>query len=206
MTGKLKRAHRSHRFLKRRAPQLEPLEIRLALTCSVGENCPPDLDLSTVDTQTVSAGQTVNLDFGSLVTDVDDQGAPTGDVITFRLDPDASNLDGAPDGASITPAGVFTWTPTQAQQGTHVITVIVIDQGTPRRADAETFTVIVEEGNDAPIAQDDEFSTDEDTPITSGNLLDDNGAGPDSDPDSDPIIVTAFDASSAGGATVNVNS
>ncbi|NJN05508.1 MAG: tandem-95 repeat protein, partial [Rhodobacteraceae bacterium] len=50
--------------------------------------------------------------------------------------------------------------------------------------------------NDPPVAQDDAFSTDEDTPI-SGNVLADNGSGPDEDADSDPLTVTALNGSSA---------
>ncbi|MDQ3755016.1 MAG: cadherin repeat domain-containing protein, partial [Acidobacteriota bacterium] len=54
------------------------------------------------------------------------------------------SLAGAvPTGASITAAGAFTWTPTSAQLGTHTITVLVTDNGTPSLSDSETITVTV---------------------------------------------------------------
>ncbi|WP_376690798.1 tandem-95 repeat protein [Wenzhouxiangella sp. EGI_FJ10409] len=58
--------------------------------------------------------------------------------------------------------------------------------------------------NAAPTAADDIFTTDEDTVLTGENVLADNGAGPDSDPDGDTLAVTGFDATSAEGAAVNI--
>ncbi|MCB1814214.1 MAG: tandem-95 repeat protein, partial [Candidatus Competibacteraceae bacterium] len=51
------------------------------------------------------------------------------------------------------------------------------------------------EVNQPPLAQDDAFSTDEDTPITGNDVLVDNGNGPDSDPDSDPLSVSQVNGS-----------
>ena len=48
----------------------------------------------------------------------------------------------------------------------------------------------------APVAQDDQFSTDEDTALN-GNLLADNGAGADSDPNSDALTVTQVNGQAA---------
>jgi len=53
------------------------------------------------------------------------------------------SLAGAPDGASITGAGVFTWTPTSAQLGTHTFTVLVTDNGSPSLSDNETITITI---------------------------------------------------------------
>ncbi|MEZ5585171.1 MAG: Ig-like domain-containing protein [Candidatus Competibacteraceae bacterium] len=50
--------------------------------------------------------------------------------------------------------------------------------------------------NEPPVAQDDAFTTDEDTPI-SGNVLADNGNGIDDDPDGDPLTVTELNGDSA---------
>jgi VCBS repeat-containing protein len=50
--------------------------------------------------------------------------------------------------------------------------------------------------NDAPLAQSDAFATDEDTALT-GNVLTDNGSGADSDPDGDPLTVTAVNGAAA---------
>ncbi len=48
-----------------------------------------------------------------------------------------------PTGASITAAGVFTWTPTSAQLGTYTFTVLVTDNGTPSLSDSETISITV---------------------------------------------------------------
>lgn len=51
---------------------------------------------------------------------------------------------GAPDGAQITPAGAFTWSPTEAQGGAaYPIPVTVTDDGTPPLSDTSTFNVTV---------------------------------------------------------------
>ncbi|MBK6895637.1 MAG: tandem-95 repeat protein [Alphaproteobacteria bacterium] len=60
-------------------------------------------------------------------------------------------------------------------------------------------------GNNAPIAQDDVFVGVEDTNIT-GNLLVDNGNGPDTDPDSDPLsVVPGTFATANGSVTILAN-
>ncbi len=61
------------------------------------------------------------------------------------------NLAGAPPGASITSAGSFEWTPTEAQgPGTYTFSVIATDNGIPARSDAESVTITVAEANIAP--------------------------------------------------------
>ncbi len=77
-------------------------------------------------------------------------GATDGDVpaqaLTYSLGA------GAPAGASITAAGVFTWTPTEAQgPGSYPVTVIVTDNGTPALSDSELITITVNEVNQAPV-------------------------------------------------------
>ena len=53
-------------------------------------------------------------------------------------------LLGAPTGASITPGGVFSWTPTEAQgPGSYSFDVVVTDNGAPNLNDSETITVTV---------------------------------------------------------------
>lgn len=69
---------------------------------------------------------------------------PTNDPLTFSLGP------GAPSGASITTAGVFTWTPSEAQgPGSYQVTVIVSDPSS--NTDSETITITVNEVNLAPV-------------------------------------------------------
>lgn len=58
--------------------------------------------------------------------------------LTFSLEP------GAPAGATISPAGLFTWTPTGSQAvGTNVMGVIVTDSGVPSLTATQSFTVVV---------------------------------------------------------------
>ncbi|MBI2665300.1 putative Ig domain-containing protein [Candidatus Woesearchaeota archaeon] len=57
-----------------------------------------------------------------------------------------------PAGASITSAGVFTWTPTEAQgPGSYTFDVVVSDNTSPALTDSETITVTVTEVNVAPV-------------------------------------------------------
>jgi hypothetical protein len=61
------------------------------------------------------------------------------------------SLDDAPAGASITPGGAFTWTPTEFQgPGVYNVTVRVTDSGSPVLSDAETILITVNEVNAAP--------------------------------------------------------
>jgi hypothetical protein len=72
---------------------------------------------------------------------------PNGDSLTFSLDP------GSPAGAGVNPAtGVFSWTPTEAQgPATNSITVRVTDNGSPPLSATKTFSVVVNEVNQAPV-------------------------------------------------------
>ena len=74
-----------------------------------------------------------------------------------------------------------------------------------------TFDDVLVEGtlagppNTPPVAQDDAFTTDEDTALSGENVLDDNGDGPDSDDDGDTLTVTAVDGQAGDvGQAVNV--
>ena len=118
----------------------ESLEERLALDATgITTNECPDLDLSNLDSEvlTVEAGQRLSfslLNRGALYTDPDGDDA----AVRFVLDPDDN-----PAGARLTPAGAFDWTPELDLEGEFEIIVIAIDDGTPRLADAEIFTVTV---------------------------------------------------------------
>ncbi|NLX97310.1 MAG: hypothetical protein GXY83_14155, partial [Rhodopirellula sp.] len=55
-------------------------------------------------------------------------------------------------GMSITPAGEFAWTPTEAQgDADYTVTITVTDDGAPALGDSETFTISVDEVNIAPV-------------------------------------------------------
>ena len=87
--------------------------------------------LGTIGNQTVNAGSP--LSFTATATDAD---IPANTL--------AFSLENAPAGAAINPAsGAFTWTPTEAQVGTHTFTVKVCDNGNPVMCDAEQITVTV---------------------------------------------------------------
>jgi hypothetical protein len=65
--------------------------------------------------------------------------------LTFRLGADA------PTGASISPDGLFIWSPDEAQgPGTNAITVIVADNGSPSLSATQRFTAVVAERNRPP--------------------------------------------------------
>ncbi len=68
-------------------------------------------------------------------------------TLTFSL------LAGAPAGASINASnGVFTWTPTEAQSpATNVVSIRVADNGVPSMSATQTFSIIVNEVNNAPV-------------------------------------------------------
>src|SRR5438105_1773019 len=54
--------------------------------------------------------------------------------------------------ASISPVGVITWTPTEAQgPSTNTFTTIVTDNGLPPLSATNSFTVVVNEVNSAPV-------------------------------------------------------
>ena len=72
-----------------------------------------------------------------------DQDLPT-DTLTFSLDQAAIDL-----GMAITPAGAFTWTPTEAQGGTAYEATITVSDGD--LTDSETITITVTEVNVAPV-------------------------------------------------------
>jgi hypothetical protein len=113
--------------------------------------------LASIGNKTVSEGSML-----SFTTTASDPDVP-GQALTFSLAP------GAPSGASITPAGVFTWTPGEGQgPSTNAITIRVTDSygGIPAE-DNETIMVIVNEANSAPVlANISDISVDEGTVVT----------------------------------------
>jgi Ca2+-binding RTX toxin-like protein len=90
--------------------------------------------LTAIGAKAVSEGEV--LAFTATATDAD---LPA-NTLTFSLDP------GAPAGATLTPAGAFTWAPTEEQgPGSFPVTIRVTDNGTPALSDFETFTITVSE-------------------------------------------------------------
>ena len=105
-------------------------------------------DTNTAPVLGAIGNQTVNelatLTFTATATDTD---LPA-DTLTFSLDA-ASLAAGMTIDAN---TGEFSWTPTEAQGGTSpAVTITVTDSGTGNLIDSETFTITVNEINEAPI-------------------------------------------------------
>ncbi len=85
-----------------------------------------------------------------------------GSTLAFSLDstdPDlppnalTHRLVSGPEGARLTPEGVFSFTPTEAQGGgVFDVTVAVIDDGDPALEESQTFSIIVNEVIEGPLA------------------------------------------------------
>ncbi|HXV69947.1 MAG TPA: Ig-like domain-containing protein [Acidimicrobiia bacterium] len=98
--------------------------------------------LEPIGSLTGDEGSTIQ--FSAVATDPD-----SGDALTFSLG------GSSPSGASVSEAGVFTWTPTESQgPGTYIFDVIVTDDGVPTLSEFETITVNVQEVNAAPVVSD----------------------------------------------------
>ncbi|MCI0746263.1 MAG: putative Ig domain-containing protein [Verrucomicrobia subdivision 3 bacterium] len=97
--------------------------------------------LTPIANQTVNEGSLL-----SLQTTASDSDIPA-NSLAYSLEP------GAPIGATINPGtGVLSWTPSENQgPGTNTIVVRVSDNGTPGLHDTESFTVVVNEVNSAPV-------------------------------------------------------
>ncbi|MEO6184235.1 MAG: putative Ig domain-containing protein, partial [Verrucomicrobiota bacterium] len=97
--------------------------------------------LATIDPQTVNEEV-----FSSITNSVNDPDLPA-NTLTFNLEP------GAPEGVTINSTnGVLTWTPLEIQApSTNIITVRVIDDGSPALSTTNSFTIVVNEVNKTPV-------------------------------------------------------
>ena len=126
---------------------------------------------------------------------MNDSDPDTGDTLSVILDVGPTHASFF----SIAPDGSFSYTPAANFNGTDSFTYSASD-GTATSSPA-TVTITIVPVNDAPNAVDDMFMTDEDTPLSiaaPGVLMN------DTDPENDPLTVTASDATSTQGATVSV--
>jgi VCBS repeat-containing protein len=94
-------------------------------------------------------------------------------------------------------AGTFSYTPNADYNGSDSFTFSVFDGAL---SDIGTISIIVTPVNDAPITLSDSASTNEDTSVTTGNVLSN-----DSDVDGDTLTVSAFDMATINGGTVTYN-
>ncbi len=131
----------------------------------------------------------------------------SGTIITTDNDPDGTPLtvnttpvSGPSHGAIvINPDGTYTYTPAPDFSGTDVIVVSVCDNGIPLPAACsnDTLTITITPVNDAPVANDDTKTTNEDTPV-SGSVT-----ANDSDVDGPAANYTAASIPANGTVVVN---
>ena len=91
--------------------------------------------LATISTQTVDVGQTLQLDVSNYASDPNSPALP----LRYQL------VGSTPAGANIDPStGIMTWAVGANQQiGTYAVTVLVSDNGSPRRTASETINLNV---------------------------------------------------------------
>jgi uncharacterized protein (UPF0179 family) len=122
----------------------------------VTDNGTPALSDSEEVTITVTGNQ------APVITAIEDQNATEGTALTFTVmasDPNPGDVliytlapGQFPTGATLNAeTGVFSFTPAENQQGDHMVTVVVSDNGTPAMSSTETFTITVAEVNQAPV-------------------------------------------------------
>jgi len=115
---------------------------------------------------------------------------------------DITSVTGEQNGTVIiNPDNTITYTPNANFNGTETLTYTVNDNN--GGVVTATINLEVVAVNDNPIGADDNFTGDEDTPIT-GNLLVDNGNGADSDIDQDSLSTIQEDITSAQGGIVSI--
>jgi VCBS repeat-containing protein len=158
-------------------------EAATVLVTITGTNDPPVVD-TVIPDQMNNDSENVNLDVSGNFDDPD-----TNDTLTFTA-------TGLPPGLSIDSDGLITGTiDSDASQSSPYAVVVTAEDGSGEMTTDEFDWTI---DNPVPVAQNDSFSTDEDTPV-SGNVFSDNGNGADSDPDGDMIEVSEIN-----GSTINV--
>ena len=96
--------------------------------------------------------------------------------------------------------GTFTYTPDPGYNGNDNFTYEICDNGTPTECATAAVSININSINDAPVAVDDNYATDEDMVLT------DNIIGNDSDPDSDPLSVNTTPVSDVSNGTLILNS
>jgi CshA-type fibril repeat protein len=131
---------------------------------------------------------------------ITDEGSP----VTIPVLANDSDVDGDPltvtnasagnGTVTINPDGTITYTPNAHFNGTDTISYTISDGN--GGTDTATVTVTVGAINDAPVAVNDDTTTNEDVPVTIPVLAN------DSDVDGDPLIVTS---ATAGNGTVTIN-
>jgi len=148
----------------------------------VGVNEPPVAvnDSFSTNEDTPFGGDVVNGDLsgGPATRDSD----PEGDrlIVSVFTEPQHGTL-------TMNEFGVFTYTPDSNYNGPDSFVYEVTDG---QYTDQATVTIQVNEVNDGPLPEADSYQTNEDTPLTTGNVLEN-----DSDPDGNPLLVNTVPVS-----------
>ena len=101
-------------------------------------------------------------------------------------------------------SGNFSYQSALGFSGTDSFTYTLVDDAFNQTTTTVTINVAGAEGaNDRPVAADDVFAVNEDTALA-GNLLADNGNGPDTDPDGDALRVLNQTIGTASGGLVRI--
>ena len=88
---------------------------------------------------------------------LDDRQVDENETLSFiitAVDPDGDGVslgaEALPDGAGLTPAGMFSWRPDYNQAGFYLIVITATDDGEPSLADTGEFTIVVDNTNRPP--------------------------------------------------------
>ncbi|WP_109300564.1 Ig-like domain-containing protein, partial [Aquimarina sp. AU474] len=162
------------------------------------DDIPPTCSTATVTVTVGDAGDPVAVD--DTVTTTEDTPVTTGNVLDNDTVIDNATITAfdttSTNGGTVVNNGdgTFTYTPPVGFVGDDTFTYTLCDDDTPPSCSTATVTITVgDEGN--PVAVDDTVTTTEDTPVTTGNVL-------DNDTVVDNATITAFDVTSTNGGTV----
>ena len=152
----------------------------------------PEADPPVAVNDIVTTDEDVAIDIDVLANDTD----PDGDI-----DPTTVAITSQPDHGSVSVdpvTGVVTYTPDQDYNGPDSF-AYTVDDATGTTSNAATVSITVEPVNDAPVAVNDNETTDQNTAIDIDVM--DN----DSDPEGDPIEINGFTQPSQGTVTLNLD-
>ena len=171
---------------------------------------------SAIVTQSATVDVTVNsINDAPTVSTIPDQSGFDADVVSgFDISSYFSDVDGdslsfddansLPPGLSISSSGVISGTIDASASQTGPFTVSITASDGNGESVAQTFIWNV--ANPAPTANDDEFSTTEESSVSGNIITVDNGNGIDSDPDGDTLSVSLVDGDAAGVGTSRAGS
>jgi VCBS repeat-containing protein len=161
-----------------------------AVTITV--NAVNDAPLANDDSATTSESTPVVVEVLANDVDVDGSLDPTSVTVTTAATNGTTSVDPV--------TGAITYTPNASYVGGDSFDYQVCDTGTPPLCDPATVTLTVTVTNDPPVAVDDSYATDEDSPLT---VLAPGVLANDSDPDSDPLTAVWDSGPANGSLTLN---